>query len=191
MDVYTDDNASRTAIPDSPTDQAQSSASSSQRQSPATWTYYQLPQPQPREQQQLPAWMRSAPSPVKTSSNTSTSPGISRASSRAANVGMGSGMNMEPITNVGRNTGTGMGGANTAKGGFNNAGGRTLRRKMTRHPTRRRVTAYEDDDGDDGFVTGECDEFEMANIRVKVRPCGCLVQENADANRPFVATLPG
>jgi len=28
--------------------------------------------------------------------------------------------------------------------------------------------AYDDEDGDDGFVTGECDEFEMANIRVKL-----------------------
>jgi hypothetical protein len=103
---------------------------------------------------------------------------MSRASSRAANAGM-------------MGTGTSTGGANMAKGVFGNAGGGTHRRKVTRRPTTRRVTVYDDEDGDDGFVTGECDEFEVVNIRVKVRPCECLVQENADANRPFAATLPG
>lgn len=57
---------------------------------------------------------------------------------------------------------------NMGKGGVSNAGGGTLRRKPTRRPTTRRVKVYDDEEGDDGFVTGENDE-EMANIRVKVR----------------------
>lgn len=94
------------------------------------------------------------------------------------NVGMRMGMNMEPITNMNQNMGTGMGSANMAKGGFSNADGGTSRRKVTRRPTTRRVTVCDEEDGDDGFVTGDCDEFEVANIRVKVRPCECLVQGN-------------
>ena len=84
---------------------------------------------------------------------------MSRAPSRAGNAGMG--MNMEPISSMG---------AHMAKGGFKDAGAGTPRRKVTRRPTTRR--APDDEDEDDGFVTGECDEFEMANIRVKVRPGG-------------------
>ena len=34
------------------------------------------------------------------------------------------------------------------------------------------MTVYDDEDGDDGFVTGEYEEIEMANIRVKVLPRG-------------------
>lgn len=68
---------------------------------------------------------------------------------------------MEPITSMGTST-------KMVKGGFNNAAGGSPRRKVTRRPTTRRAMAC--DDEDDGFVTGECDEFEMANIRVKVRP---------------------
>ncbi|KAI9571706.1 hypothetical protein HD554DRAFT_2168957 [Boletus coccyginus] len=156
MDAYTDDHTSQSVIPRPPAAQGQSSASSSQRQSPATWSFYQ-PQPQPQEQQQLSAWVQSASSPVKTSSNTSTSSGMSRAPSRAASAGVG--MNMEPITSMGTST-------KMVKGGFNNAGRGSPRRKVTRRPTTRRAMAC--DDEDDGFVTGECDEFEMANIRVKL-----------------------
>jgi len=93
---------------------------------------------------------------------------MSRAPSRAANAGL---KNANPNMGIGlvlnQNTGTGMGSADMGKGTSNNAGG-TLRRKVTRRPTMRRVTVYEDEDGDDGFVTGEYDEFEMANIRVKL-----------------------
>lgn len=165
MEAYTDDQTSRPAIPRPPTAQAQSSASS-----PAAASFYQQPQPQPQEQQQLPAWMQSAPSPVRSSSNTSASSGMSRAPSRAANASMMNAnmgmMNMEPVMGMNQNMG-----ANMGKGGLNNAGGGTLRRKVTRRPTTRRVTMYDDEDGDDGFVTGEYEEFEMANIRVKVCPC--------------------
>lgn len=93
---------------------------------------------------------------------------MSRAPSRAANAGM---------MNVSSNTVMGMGGANMGKGGISNVGGGTLRRKPTRRPTTRRVTVYDDEEGDDGFVTGETDEFEMANIRVKVRPRGLGFKE--------------
>ncbi|KAI9573193.1 hypothetical protein HD554DRAFT_2167476 [Boletus coccyginus] len=155
MDVYTDDCTSRSAIPSPPVAEGHSSTSSSQRQSPATWSFYQ-PQPQPQEQQQFTSWIQSASSPVRTSRNTSTSSGTSRASSVAASAGMR--MNIKPITSIG---------AHMAKGGFNNAGGGTPRRKVTRRPTTRRAYDDEDDD-DDGFVAGECDEFEMANIRVKL-----------------------
>lgn len=94
------------------------------------------------------------------------------------------GMNIEPVMGMEQNVGMGV--ASIGKVAFSNAGGGTLRRKLTRRPTTRRVTVYEDEDGDDGFVTGEYDEFEMANIRVKVCPCGCLVRENAEANKPFL-----
>ncbi|KAG8221351.1 NADPH oxidase regulator NoxR [Butyriboletus roseoflavus] len=167
MDVYVDDATSRSAIPHPPTAQARSSGSSSRRQSPAPLSFYQQPQPEQLEQQRLPAWMQSAPSSVRTSNYTSSSSGISRAPSRAANAGMmnansntGMGMNME------HNVGMGMVGANM--GGISNAGGGTVRRKPTRRGTTRRVKkVYDDDEGDDGFVTGENDE-EMANIRVKL-----------------------
>ncbi|KAF8448682.1 hypothetical protein L210DRAFT_3756579 [Boletus edulis BED1] len=151
MDAYTVDQASGSAISRPPTAHAQ-------RQSPQASSFYQQPQPQPQVQQQLPAWMESAPSTARSSSNTSSSSGMSRAPSRAANAGL---MNANP------NMGMGMGGADMGKGTSNNAGG-TLRRKVTRRPTMRRVTVYDDEDGDDGFVTGEYDEFEMANIRVKL-----------------------
>jgi hypothetical protein len=101
------------------------------------------------------------------------------------NVGMGMGMNMEPAMGMNQNMGANMGGANMGKGGVNSAGRGTLRRKVTRRPTARRVTAYDEEDGDDGFVTGEYEEFEMANIRVKVCPCGRSIQKNTEANISF------
>ncbi|KAH0829218.1 hypothetical protein J3R83DRAFT_2781 [Lanmaoa asiatica] len=162
IDLYTDNPASRLASPRPLTAHTQPSASSPQRHSPqrhspVTSLLYQQPQPQRQEQQQLPAWMQSDPSLARMSSHTSSSSGLSRAPSRAANAGM-----------VNLNSNMAVGGANMGKGSIGNPSGGTLRRKSARRPATRRVTMYDDEEGDDGFVTGENDEFEMANIRVKL-----------------------
>lgn len=77
-------------------------------------------------------------------------------------------------------------------GGINNTGRGTHRRKPSRRPTVRKVTVYDEEEGDDGFVTGETDEFEMANIRVKVHFFfGSNERERELTNLKFVAALPG
>lgn len=95
--------------------------------------------------------------------------GLSRASSRAANAGM-----------------------NTVRGGMSIAGVGvgTPRRKLTHRPMARRVTMYDDDEGDDGFVADEY-EIEMANIRIKVCSLGTLFFLKVDVVKHCVVALPG
>ena len=95
--------------------------------------------------------------PVRTSNYTNASSRSGRAPSRGADMGV-----------IHLNSDTSMG-----------ATGGTPRRKQTRRPMLRRVPVYDDDEGDDGFVTGEYDECEMTTIRVKVRPRCALSPRDA------------
>lgn len=147
MDAYTDDPIVQFAMPPSP-------------------QFHPQPQKQEQDKQPLPAWTPSVLSPVIASSHTNLN---TNSPSRAANARMNqsTGVNMETDGNAGVHLHTGIG---------KSSGSGMVRRKPSRVPGIRRGMVYETRD-DEGFVAGNYDVFEMANIRVKVR------KETADATR--------
>jgi len=81
---------------------------------------------------------------------------------KATGISQGKGTNMDVNSGLNQNMSMVNGGISIAEVGVG-----TSRRKLTRRPMARRVTMYDDDEGDDGFVAGEY-EIDMANIRIKL-----------------------